>query len=443
MSWAPSSRAAALSSSLLVLSCGLACGAVTAGSTPSSPDSRPETPSPKGASDAAESGRVSVPGRDLPTSSPAEEGLDVEALRSLLDKARDTESDAVVILRNGRVVVDERFGRPAGTIHAMSATKSIVSLVVGMVIDDGLLSLETPVHEIYPEWAQGMKRDITVRHLLEHSSGLQANKTTEAIYQSPDFVQFALSADLVETPGEHVRYNNKAVNLLSGIVERATGEKLDDYARLRLFEPLGIHDWAWSRDDAGNPHGMGGLQIHPVDLAKLGQLVIQDGEWNDARILSSEWITISTQTASKAPGAEGLLWWFTGGEKRFVIDDELLGTWRDSGVKATFIHTVKPLVGQVMSKKQFFQGLQGVFGDPKLTEWHATTWKAGRPDARVVWGEVDGIAARGYLGQRLVILPNAQLVAVRMRRAPEDDAAREDRAKMFLEFDQMVHALVP
>jgi len=276
---------------------------------------------------------------------------------------------------------------------------------------------------------------------MEHSSGLQANKTTEAIYKSPDFVQFALTADLVETPGARVRYNNKATNLLAGIIERATGKKLDEYAAERLFAPLGIHDWAWSRDDSGNPHGMGGLQLHPVDLAKLGQLVLQDGEWSDARVLSKKWIRTSTQAASKAPGSEGLLWWFTGGEKRFVINDELIGTWRESGVDATFINTVKPLVGQVMSKKQFVQGLRGVFADPKLTRWNATTWKAGRPDARVVWGEVDGIAARGYLGQRLVILPKAQLVAVRMRRSPEDEASREDMAKMFLEFDQMVHAL--
>jgi CubicO group peptidase (beta-lactamase class C family) len=146
----------------------------------------------------------------------------------------------------------------------------VVSLAVGLLLDEGRIkSLDQPVSDFYPEWRQGAKRRITIRHLLTHTSGLQnAQHTSEEIYPSGDFVQLALAAELTSEPGTAGAYNNKAVNLLAGVVEQASGQKLDAYLRERLFTPLGIVAFEWSRDDAGNPHAMSGLQIRPRDFAR-------------------------------------------------------------------------------------------------------------------------------------------------------------------------------
>jgi CubicO group peptidase (beta-lactamase class C family) len=98
--------------------------------------------------------------------------------------------------------------------------------------------------------------------LLNQTSGLQnLRTTTPEIYPSPDFVQLALAAELSSDPGSKFSYNNKAVNLLVGVVKQASGMRMDQYVATEVFEPLVIKDFTWTLDRAGNPHGMAGLQI--------------------------------------------------------------------------------------------------------------------------------------------------------------------------------------
>src|SRR6185295_2307454 len=164
---------------------------------------------------------------------------------------------------DGKVVAEWYVGTPQGPIEAMSATKSVVGLVIGRLVDTGkLASLDQPVCELYPEWRQGNKQKITIRHLLDHTSGLQNEPNTGIeIYPSPDFIKLALAAELSEEPGTVFRYNNKAVNLLAAIVKIASGKTLDQYARDELFAPMGITDVHWDTDPAGTPQVMAGLQI--------------------------------------------------------------------------------------------------------------------------------------------------------------------------------------
>ena len=146
-----------------------------------------------------------------------------------------------MIVKNGRLVADWDFGQPRGPIEAMSATKSIVSLTIGRLIDSGKIkSLDQPVSDFYPEWKQGRKKLITVRHLLSQTSGLQNEpNTTVEIYPSPDFVQLALAAELSDDPGSRFSYNNKAVNLLAGIVQRASGTRWTGISPRRFSSRLG------------------------------------------------------------------------------------------------------------------------------------------------------------------------------------------------------------
>ena len=156
----------------------------------------------------------------FPRGEPKELRLDPAALEAIRKRAQEADSDAVVIVKDGQLVADWDFGRERGPIEAMSATKSIVSLAIGRLVGSGKIkSLDQPVCDFYPEWKQGRKKLITVRHLLNHTSGIQSERVTTEINASPDFVQLALAAELSSDPGSTFNYNNKAVNLLAGIVE--------------------------------------------------------------------------------------------------------------------------------------------------------------------------------------------------------------------------------
>ena len=165
-------------------------------------------------------------------------GINSKALATLLKRGADSHSDAIVIIKDDQVVGQWYFGKPQVPIEAMSATKSVASLAIGCLLHDGkIISLDEPVCDFYPEWRQGQKKLITIRQLLNHTSGLQANSSTEEIYASPNFVQLALCAELSDAPGSKFFYNNKAVNLLAGIVQRATGQRMDRYINSRIFVP--------------------------------------------------------------------------------------------------------------------------------------------------------------------------------------------------------------
>src|SRR5690606_7110640 len=110
----------------------------------------------------------------------------------LAAKAAATRSDTLYIAVNGETVLDWRpEGQRAETIETMSVMKSLVAIAIGRLLHDGALeSLDTPVHTIYPEWKQGDKQKITVRHLMNHTSGLQNHRnTTVEIYPAPDIIK--------------------------------------------------------------------------------------------------------------------------------------------------------------------------------------------------------------------------------------------------------------
>ena len=165
-----------------------------------------------------------------------------QALERLKARAEAEGSDAVVVVKDGRLIADWDFGKKRGPIEAMSATKSVVSLAIGRLIDQGKIkSLDQPVSDFFPEWKQGRKRLITVRHLLNHTSGLEDKPTSQEIYASPDYIQFALAADVASDPGSRFFYSNKATNLLAGVVLRASGMPLDEYVKREIFAPLDHH----------------------------------------------------------------------------------------------------------------------------------------------------------------------------------------------------------
>jgi hypothetical protein len=104
-----------------------------------------------------------------------------------------------------------------------------------------------------------------------------------------DFVQYALNSSVSNEPGLVFFYNNKAINIISGIVQKVTGQTLEQFILENVFQPLVINNYKWGSDDAGNTIGMDGLWLSASDLMKVGQMLCNFGEWKGKRILSQKW----------------------------------------------------------------------------------------------------------------------------------------------------------
>lgn len=365
------------------------------------------------------------------TDAPRSGSIDPERLAALVKRAEASKSSALVVLQDGKLVGEWYFDQPKRPIEAMSATKSVVSLAIGKLIDTGKIqSLDQPVADFYPEWRQGRKQKITVGQLLNHTSGLQNPPRTDEIYMSPDFVQLALAAELADDPGSSFSYNNKAVNLLAGVVQKASGKRMDEYIRDEIFAPLGIVDFTWTLDDAGNPHAMAGLQIHARDFAKIGQMLVDGGVWEGKRVLSKEWVELSTAKPAQAlDGTCGLLWWLLSSEERIALaDDGLLAKWRAVGCDAAFLEKMATLKDRVYpSREAAVAALTELFGGKEgLALWQANAMRAGAQQWRNLPTPVEGYAALGFLGQYLVVVPEQRIVAVRQL---EPDWANFDETK--------------
>lgn len=385
-------------------------------------------------------------GAELVAASLESRPLDARAVERLVEDARANDSAELVLVKDGELIGDWRFTKARGPIPIMSITKSILSLVIGSLIDRGKLRLDQPVHELYPEWDAGRKRDVTLLHLLTHTSGLDEGKGTFEIYRQRSFVKFTLASDIVFEPGTHYRYSNRAFNLVSGIIGKASGRPTDRYVDEVLLQPLGIRDYVWSRDRTGQAHGLAGLHLLPRDLLKIGELLLHEGAYAGRQIVSREWVhrSLSLGSATQPTNRrKGLGWTLIPDYTQVRVDQEIVAGWRGAGADEAFIAKTAPLVGRRFdSLPSFVRTLQRLFDDPKLTEWNQNTWQRAVPDARFEFGPIVGAYAEGTLGQYLVIVPRDRLVAVRMRREPKNRALRNDPERSFPDFVERVRGLV-
>lgn len=391
-------------------------------------------------------GASAAPAVSAPAAPPAPRGVDRAALAALIAEARSTASDALIVVQHGRVIGEWQRDPRSGPIQTMSITKSVLALLVGCLVDAGKLGVDQPVHAHFPEWSAGERRRVRVRHLLEHSSGLEEGRSTREIYASRSFVQHALSAPIVHPPGTHYEYGNRASNLLAGLLARAAGQPTDQLARRCLLEPLGIRRWSWSRDRTGQAHGLAGLHLLPRDLARIGELVLARGEWDGRRVLSAAFVDcVTREPAAVQPEHRRLaeLWWLLPRWTRRSVDRSVVLAWEAGGVDPTLIARARTLEGRVFdSSLDHIRALRQATGDPKLDAWDRQVWQKKLPDARHAFGPIVGSYAQGSLGQYLVVVPEHRLVAVRMRRAPSDPAERKDIEKTFPDFPARVLALV-
>jgi CubicO group peptidase (beta-lactamase class C family) len=256
------------------------------------------------------------------TAAPADVGMDPARLEDLTRSLRRGEHGnvhAVLIEKDGRLVYEEYFtgedetwGRSLGTVtfgrtslhDVRSVSKSVVSTLIGMAIGGGEIpSVEAHLSDLLPDYAallDGDKAEIRLRHPLSMSAGLEWDEWShhyahpqndwQQLTRASDPVAFILSRELVDEPGSTFTYNGGMTHLLAVILERATGEQFDDYARRVLFEPLGIHDVVWLGRIGGIPSADAGLRLRARHLAKIGSLFLNGGRWNERQILPEAWV---------------------------------------------------------------------------------------------------------------------------------------------------------
>jgi CubicO group peptidase (beta-lactamase class C family) len=246
----------------------------------------------------------------LKRSSPEAEGIPSTAV---LDFIRAVEQhthplDAVqgfMLLRHGNVAA-EGWWTPFGpqSPHSLySLSKSFTSSGIGLVVAEGLLTVDDPVLKFFPDDAPAKLsknlKAMRVRHLLSMNTGHKED-TTRHVFRGEDdnWARAFLSLPVEYKPGTWFVYNTAATYMLSAIITQLTGEPLLDYLRPRLFDPLGIENPAWETDPRGINIGGTGLHIKTEDIARFGQMYLQKGMWQGKRILTEKWIAEATKATS-------------------------------------------------------------------------------------------------------------------------------------------------
>lgn len=234
---------------------------------------------------------------------------------------------SILLIRNEKLVLEEYFGEyNINKPHDFrSVTKSIASILMGIAIDKGFVhSVDDPVSKYidFPESDKNpdiRKSQITIRHLLTMSTGLDCNDwdkkskgQEDKVYKKKDLIYYTLSLPMIRDSGSQSYYCTMGVVIAKKIIENASGLRLDQFAKKYLFEPLGITDYSWDHTTTNREMILASKRLYmkPRDLAKIGLLVMKKGRWNDQVIVSESWIKEMSTPQTKITGLDyGFLWW--------------------------------------------------------------------------------------------------------------------------------------
>jgi CubicO group peptidase (beta-lactamase class C family) len=258
-----------------------------------------------------------------------DEELVIQAVEGI-QKNEYTDIHSLLIIRNGKLVFEEYFnGFAKEDFHVLfSATKSYSSTLIGIALDKNQIpSTNTFLKDFFPTkqnlFADG-RESIRLSDILSMASGLQWDEwSTSAtsvendhykMMQAASQIDYVLSLPLQYTPGTTFTYNTGLSNLMAPIIEYSSGMSVEQFAEENLLHKLSITNYRWNTaiDDYPSTGGsLGGLEMVPRDMAKLGQLFLDNGNWNNERIVSEAWVQAATQGHIQESTAinYGYQWW--------------------------------------------------------------------------------------------------------------------------------------
>lgn len=314
------------------------------------------------------------------------DGVDAATVEDLGERMVGPEGGDSVVVIHGGVLVYENYADGTGPdtrFQSFSVSKSFLSTIVGMLVDDGLIDIDDPA--AFPQWSDpdDPRSRITVRHLLHMASGLDFDETygdTEAdVYKlivADDGTAFAVSRPAISEPGTVFNYSTGDSAVLSWLVTDATGVHGESYRQLlhdRLFTPLGIENVSAGFDVAGYWRGGWQTDASTRDFARLGLLHLRGGLWDGQQLLSSEWVDFA-----RSPGVDpgyGAHFWLDGD-----MSFSMVGLF---GQRVVIVPSHDLVVATTNGVPHIFEMIElfGAAGPPHCPEPVATTTPAAAPPA--------------------------------------------------------------
>jgi CubicO group peptidase (beta-lactamase class C family) len=255
----------------------------------------------------------------------------INTLLSLLAQQNSQNINGLLVVKDGKLVLETYYPGEDITINTglsytrkdfdreslhclASVSKSVTSLVFGVAVDQGKIDdLDEKMFASFPEYADSndaVRGEITLRHMLSMTTGLSwdegypyddSRNDLNRMYFSLDPVRFMLEKRLDAMPGETFIYNGGVTNLLGEILNRKTGTPLAEYAGEELFAPLGIISYEWLTFPNAPEMAVASslLYLRPRDMAKIGQMVLQQGVWDGRQVVGAQWVALSTAQAEE------------------------------------------------------------------------------------------------------------------------------------------------
>lgn len=254
--------------------------------------------------------------KDIPTA----HGFSESAIAEIIEAANKLDNFyALLIVRNGKLVVEEYFDNHNynSLFELRSITKNVTSALTGIALEKQWIpSVAEPIHTYFPQVEMtGQKKEITFEHLLNMSSGLswdESGRVLDLIQQRiPKSIDYILNQPVVTSPGTDFDYNSLSPHVVADVLVRQSNQPLlSVLAKKELFDPLGITTFDWTTDPEGANWGGFGLRLRARDLAKFGQLYLNEGKWEGQQLIPAEWVQQSAEKQmSTANSGYSYQWW--------------------------------------------------------------------------------------------------------------------------------------
>ena len=267
------------------------------------------------------------PTDDWRSCAPEEVGMDSSRLMDAYDFATSSDftTNSILIAKDGYIVGEAYCNDKTNNslLQGYSFAKNFTNAVMGITIDkDYIDSIDDFVYEYLPEWnyekTDSIKKTIRIRHLLTMTGGLDWNYDSLIVddyimMNSENYVRFVAMKNIIYTPGTHWNYSNGEAVLLSGVLKNAMNMQVYNFADQYIFKKIGLSQINWSSDASGQTNTAYGIEATTRDYAKLGYLYLNYGKWNDQQIIPENWIKQSTQPISEEFNHYGYYWWLPPG----------------------------------------------------------------------------------------------------------------------------------
>ena len=245
--------------------------------------------------------------KDFSAASPESVGVDSKPLIELSKYIRDKKLDvySFLVVKDGKLIF-ERYGNKLtrnANYESYSMTKVVAALIAGKLVEEGKLTLDTKVAPILAKFRPDLakyftdpndKQSIEFGHLMNNSAGLAYDDPAtgdKIYYDAPDYMALAATAHSVVVPGKEFDYNDINPIYVAGVIEYLANNNLEKMAADDIFKPMSMENAVWARADTKGLVSTGwGIRMRAMDYAKIGQLILQDGNWNGKQLFKSNWV---------------------------------------------------------------------------------------------------------------------------------------------------------